>query len=167
MLERLCDQHPDASEIMNSKQLDYLWRAISRTLGIIRFEIEAHEIIDQGGTQDDLDAARLKAFHERLGEGVEIDERMGADWRSIEQIYLYPFSCISYPLGALSALSLFGQYQDEGRGAANSIIEMFQLGGSQNPREIFAATGVDICKDGCWDHALMAVEQMVQSFEDS
>ncbi len=146
----LMKQQPERGEELLFRQLDDAYLNIVRQIGFVKFELEAHELIKQGKTLDELDKAYIKGLRGNVGPSVHVDDMFGSEWYGIPHIYQAPFYCYSYPFGMLLAYSLYERFRKEGQNAVPGILEFFAAGGSESAVGIARKVGADITSDEFW-----------------
>ena len=94
------------------------------------FERQAHEMINDGATVDQLAEAYLENLKTQFGDAVEVADEFKWEWVSIPHIYHTPFYVYAYAFGQLLVLSLYQQYKAEGDSFKPRYLDVLAAGGS-------------------------------------
>ena len=116
LVDRLLREEPDASvrrELLFSR-VDDAYATILRQAFFALFERQAHEMILQGASVDELSEAYLENLRSQFGDSVEVTDEFRWEWVSIPHIYHTPFYVYAYSFGQLLVLSLYRQYRQKG-----------------------------------------------------
>jgi oligoendopeptidase F len=147
------------------KQADDSYATILRQAFFALFERQAHTMIKEGASIDDLSAAYLQNLRDQFGEAVEISDEFRWEWVSIPHIYQTPFYVYAYAFGQLLVLSLYRQYRTEGESFKPRYLEILAAGGSDSPAEILARAGIDIHQEAFWQGGFDVVSGLVDQLE--
>jgi oligoendopeptidase F len=146
-------------------QVDDAYATIQRQAYFALFERQAHEMIQQGASTNDLSEAYLKNLSEQFGDAVEVSDEFRWEWVSIPHIYNVPFYVYAYSFGQLLVLSLYQQYKRDGERFKPRYLKILSTGGSESPDRILSQAGIDIRQASFWQGGFDVVGEMVQQLE--
>jgi oligoendopeptidase F len=167
LVERLLEQETDEAvrrDILFA-QVDDNYATILRQAYFALFEREAHEMIKNGASVDELAEAYLNNLRSQFGDAVEINDEFRWEWVSIPHIYHTPFYVYAYTFGQLLVLSLYSQFKAEGEAFKPRYIELLSAGGSAAPMEVLDKAGVDVRKASFWQGGFDVVSNMITQLE--
>jgi oligoendopeptidase F len=147
------------------RQVDNAYATIMRQIFFALFEREAHEMVQQGASVDELAEAYLKNLQTQFGDAMEIDDDFRWEWVAIPHIYKTPFYVYAYAFGLLLVLALYQQYKAEGESFKPRYLKILAAGGSAAPAEILAEAGVDIHSAAFWQGGFDVLAEMVEALE--
>lgn len=159
------EENPAVRRDLLFGQIDDAYATIQRQAYFALFERQAHEMVQQGASVDDLSEAYLKNLQEQFGNAVEVSDEFRWEWVSIPHIYNVPFYVYAYSFGQLLVLSLYRQYRKEGESFKPRYIKILSYGGSEAPAKILAEAGIDIHQAAFWQGGFDAVDELVQQLE--
>ena len=84
---------------------------IPRQAYFILFEIQAHDKILNGGSQDDLDDIYWELLEEQFGD-MKIPDHFRVEWNALPHMHQTPFYCYAYTWGNLLTLALYDIYKE-------------------------------------------------------
>jgi oligoendopeptidase F len=148
------------------RQVDDAYATIMRQSFFALFEREAHEMIQDSATIDDLSEMYLNNLKKQFGKAVELSDEFRWEWVSIPHFYHTPFYVYAYAFGQLLVLSLYQRYQKEGDSFKPGYIKILEAGGSRAPAAILADSGIDISSKDFWQGGFDVIERMVKELED-
>ena len=96
------------------RQVDDSYATIMRQAFFALFERQAHTMVQEGASVDELSEAYLQNLKTQFGEAVEVGDEFRWEWVSIPHIYHTPFYVYAYTFGQLLVLSLYQQFKAEG-----------------------------------------------------
>ncbi|MFN2233807.1 MAG: M3 family oligoendopeptidase [Anaerolineales bacterium] len=146
--------------------IDDAFATVLRQAYFTIFELQAHQIINDGGSVEDVCDSYFKNLVEQFGDSVELEESFRWEWISIPHIYKSPFYTYSYCFGQLMVLALFQQYKTLGTDFVPRYLKILSYGGSATPAEILAEAGIDISAAGFWQDGFNILENMIQQLEE-
>ena len=146
-------------------QVDDNYATIMRQIFFALFEREAHEMVNDGASVDDLSDAYMKNLEEQFGEAVELADEFRWEWVSIPHIYQVPFYVYAYAFGQLLVLALYQQFKAEGDAFKARYIELLSTGGSKSPDDILKKAGVDMRDPKFWQGGFDVLEGMIAELE--
>ncbi|MBM3151866.1 MAG: M3 family oligoendopeptidase [Chloroflexi bacterium] len=147
------------------RQIDDSFATILRQSFFALFEKQAHEMIQNNASVDEIAAAYMENLKEQFGDAVEIGEEFKWEWVSIPHIYHTPFYVYAYAFGQLLVLALFQQYKAEGEGFKPRYVKILAAGGSRAPAEICAEAGIDIRSEKFWQGGFDVLSNLVDELE--
>jgi oligoendopeptidase F len=167
LVDRLLSQEgdPGVRRDLLFKQVDDAYGTILRQAFFALFERQAHEMLQQGATTDEISAAYLENLHSQFGEAVEVGEEFRWEWVSIPHIYQVPFYVYAYTFGQLLVLSLYQQFKSEGEGFKPRYQKILSAGGSEAPVKILSEAGIDVYSAGFWQGGFDVVGRLVEQLE--
>ena len=148
------------------RQVDDAYATIMRQSFFALFEREAHKMIQDGATIDDLSETYLNNLKNQFGEAVELSDEFRWEWVSIPHFYHTPFYVYAYAFGQLLVLSLYQRYQKEGDSFKPGYIKILEAGGSRAPAAILSESGIDVSSKDFWQGGFDVIEGMVKELED-
>ncbi len=148
------------------RQVDDAYATIMRQAFFALFEREAHEMIQNGVSVDDLAKVYMENLREQFGEAVELSDEFRWEWVSIPHIYGTPFYVYAYAFGQLLVLALYKQYQEEGESFKPRYMEILSAGGSDAPAEILMRAGIDVYSRDFWQGGFDVIEGMIAQLEE-
>jgi oligoendopeptidase F len=164
LTERLLAEEPDAAVRRNilAAAVDEAYATVMRQAYFVLFERQAHRLIREGQTTDELRDAYLKTLNEQFGDAVDVDESFQWEWTAIPHIYATPFYCYAYSFGQLLVLSLYQQYRQEGESFIPRYLKILTYGGSASPERILTEAGVDMASPVFWQGGYDVIRGMVE-----
>ena len=161
-----------ASETDEAVRRDLLFRQVDDSYGTIMrqaffalFEKQAHALVLNNASVDEISAAYFENLEEQFGDAVELSEEFKWEWVSIPHIYHTPFYVYAYAFGQLLVLSLYQQYKAEGEAFKPRYIKILSAGGSLAPARVCAEAGLDICSEEFWQGGFDVLKRLVQQLE--
>jgi oligoendopeptidase F len=159
------EKDEDVRRDMLFRQVDDSYATIMRQAYFALFEKQAHEMVEQNASVDDLSAAYFKTLQEQFGESVELGDEFKWEWVSIPHIYHTPFYVYAYAFGQLLVLSLYQQYKAEGEAFKPRYIKLLSAGGSDAPARICAEAGIDIRSRAFWQGGFDVITRLVDQLD--
>ncbi len=148
-------------------QLDDVYATIMRQAFFVIFEREAHRMIANGATIDELAETYLALLREQFGQAVIVGEEFRWEWLAIPHIFASPFYCYSYSFGNLLVLALFQQYKKEGRAFIPRYLELLAGGGSASPQTLLSPLGIDCSSRKFWQGGFTRIQALVNELEQN
>ncbi|MDD2522104.1 MAG: M3 family oligoendopeptidase [Anaerolineaceae bacterium] len=146
-------------------QLDDAFATIIRQIYFALFEREAHEMIANNASVDELNEAYLANLKEEFGDSVDVSDEFKYEWVSIPHIYGTPFYVYAYAFGQLLVFALYKRYQEEGESFKPKYLRILSAGGSVAPIPLLAEAGMDVTKAEFWQGGFDVIEGMVEKLE--
>ena len=147
------------------KQMDDAFATILRQIYFALFERDAHAMIQNNASTDELCAAYMDNLKEQFGDSVELSDEFKWEWVSIPHIYHTPFYVYAYAFGQLLVFSLYQQFKAEGESFKPKYIKILSSGGSEAPEKILADAGIDIRSPQFWQGGFDVLSRMVDELE--
>ncbi len=147
------------------RQIDDNYATILRQAYFALFEKQAHEMVQQGASVDDLSAAYLENLRDQFGDAVELSDEFRWEWVSIPHFYHSPFYVYAYAFGQLLVLALYQRYKEEGAAFKERYINLLASGGSKPPMEMLAEAGVDVRQAEFWQGGFDIIRGWVDQLE--
>ncbi|MEN4013175.1 MAG: M3 family oligoendopeptidase [Chloroflexota bacterium] len=147
------------------RQIDDAYATIQRQVFFALFEREAHELILQGASVDDLAKAYLANLQTQFGDAVELSDEFRWEWVSIPHIYDVPFYVYAYAFGQLLVFSLYQQYKVEGDVFKPRYLKILSTGGSKAPMKVLSEAGIDVSQADFWQGGFDFIRQQVEQLE--
>lgn len=147
------------------RQVDDAYATIMRQSFFALFEKQAHQLVQDGATVDDLAAAYLQNLQDQFGDAVEVSDEFRWEWVSIPHIYQVPFYVYAYAFGQLLVFALYQQYKEEGEAFKPRYTRILSAGGSNAPVEVLAEAGLDVSKAEFWQGGFTAISRLVDQLE--
>jgi oligoendopeptidase F len=129
------------------------------------FEKEAHRLVNEGLTFDELCEAYLANLEEQFGDAVEVNPEFKWEWIAVPHFYHAPFYTYAYSFGQLLVLALFAQYKAEGESFIPPYIKILSYGGSKAPAEILAEAGLAVDSAEFWQGGYDVLKGMLRELE--
>jgi oligoendopeptidase F len=147
------------------RQVDDAYATIQRQAFFAMFEKQAHQMIVDGASVDEVSEAYMKNLKRQFGDAVEVSEEFKWEWVSIPHIYQVPFYVYAYAFGQLLVLSLYKQYKLEGETFKPKYIKLLSTGGAEAPMKVLEDAGVDVRDAGFWQGGFDVLSEMVDKLE--
>lgn len=147
------------------KQMDDAYATIQRQSFFAMFEKQAHQMIVDGASVDEVSEAYMQNLKTQFGDAVEVAEEFKWEWVSIPHIYQVPFYVYAYAFGQLLVLSLYKRYKAEGESFKPKYIKLLSAGGSAAPMQVLADAGVDVTKESFWQGGFDVLNELVDQLE--
>ncbi len=167
LTERLLEEEQDAAvrRDLLAASLDDTYATVLRQAYFALFEREAHELIPQGKTTEELCERYLENLHDQFGDAVEVSEEFRWEWVSIPHIYHTPFYVYAYSFGQLLVLSLYQRYKAEGDAFKPAYLKILSYGGSESPSRVLSEAGIDITSPTFWQGGFDVIARMIDELE--
>ena len=167
LVDQLLAEEPDEKvrRDLLFKQMDDAYATIQRQAFFALFEKQAHQMVIDGASVDEISAAYMENLKTQFGDAVEVADEFKYEWVSIPHIYQVPFYVYAYTFGQLLVLSLYKQYKAEGESFKPRYIQLLAAGGSQAPMKILADAGVDVRQPEFWQGGFDVLREMVDKLE--
>ncbi len=147
------------------RQVDDAYATILRQAFFALFERQAHELVSQGASVEDLANAYMENLKTQFGDAVEVSDEFRWEWVSIPHIYQVPFYVYAYTFGQLLVLALYQQYQIEGESFKPRYLKILSAGGSESPVKVLAEAGIDIYQAEFWQGGFDVIKGLVDELE--
>jgi len=147
------------------RQVDDAYATIMRQSFFALFEKEAHQMVQDGASVDDLAEAYLKNLQTQFGDAVEVSDEFRWEWVSIPHIYQVPFYVYAYAFGQLLVFALYQQFKEEGEAFKPRYTRILSAGGSKAPVQVLSEAGIDIHKAEFWQGGFDVISRLVDQLE--
>ena len=148
-----------------ARALDDAYVKVIRQTYFTIFEQDAHAMIVDGSTIDELTEKYLENLREQFGNAVEIPDEFKWDWICIPHLYDSPFYTYAYSFGQLLVLALYQQYRLEGEAFIPRYLKILSYGGSESPAKILTEAGLDITSPEFWQGGFDVIKNMIAQLE--
>lgn len=167
LVDRLLAEEPDEAVRRDIlfRQVDDSYATIQRQAFFALFEKQAHEMVHQNASVDEMAAAYLENLREQFGDAVEVSDEFRWEWVSIPHIFSTPFYVYAYAFGQLLVLSLYRQFKQEGEAFKPRFKKILAAGGSLAPAKLLAEAGIDIHQADFWQGGFTVIDELVSQLE--
>jgi oligoendopeptidase F len=141
------ENDPSVRQTLLFRQIDDAYATVMRQAQFALFERQAHDLVQQGATVDELSNAYLENLHHQFGNSIEIGDEFRWEWASIPHIYQTPFYVYAYTFGQLLVLGLLS------------------AGGSKSPEKILSDAGIKIHSASFWQGGFDIIQGLVEQLE--
>jgi oligoendopeptidase F len=168
LAERLLAAETDSAvrREMLARMVDDAYVTVQRQAYFSIFERDAHRLVAEGGTTDDLTACYQANLAEQFGNAVEVSDEFRWEWLLIPHIYRTPFYTYAYAFGQLLVLALFQRYRLEGELFKPKYLKILAYGGSASPIAILSEAGIDITSPAFWQGGFDVIARLIQQLDD-
>lgn len=146
-------------------QVDDAYATIMRQAYFALFEKQAHEMVANNASVDEIAEMYMGNLREQFGDALELSDEFKWEWVSIPHFYHTPFYVYAYAFGQLLVLSLYKQFKEEGESFKPKYIKLLSAGGSEAPARILKEAGIDIESQAFWQGGFDVVDEMVGQLE--
>jgi oligoendopeptidase F len=167
LVDHLLANENDSSvrQTMLFRQVDDAYATVMRQAQFALFERQAHDLVLQGATVDELSNAYLENLHEQFGNAVDVSDEFRWEWVSIPHIYQTPFYVYAYTFGQLLVLSLYQQYKVEGDAFKPRYLRLLSAGGSKSPENILSDAGINMRSASFWQGGFDVIRGLIEQLE--
>ncbi len=167
LIDYLLARETDASvrQTLLFRQVDDTYGTVMRQAQFALFERQAHDLIQQGATVDELSNAYLENLHTQFGEAVEVSDEFRWEWVSIPHFYFAPFYVYAYTFGQLLVLSLYQRYKVEGKDFIPHYLSLLSAGGSKPPEKILSEAGINMHSSEFWQGGFDVIRGLIEQLE--
>ena len=168
LVEKLLKEETDESvrRDLLFRQVDDSYATIQRQVYFALFERQAHEMVMENASVDDLAAAYFENLKDQFGDSIELNEEFKWEWVAIPHIYNVPFYVYAYAFGQLLVLSLYKQYRSEGDAFKPRFRKILSTGGAEAPVALLKHAGVDVTKASFWQGGFDVLDDLVKQLEE-
>ncbi len=146
--------------------IDDAFASVLRQAYFTIFERQAHKLVCEGGSVEDLCSTYYEGLLEQFGDSVELVDGFRWEWIAIPHLTRTPFYTYAYSFGQLLVLALYQQFKTEGAAFVPRYLKILSYGGAAAPAEILAEAGVDITKAAFWQGGFDVLDGMISQLEE-
>jgi oligoendopeptidase F len=161
------EQDPAVRRDLLAHAIDDAYVTVLRQSFFSLFEQEAHRLIVEGNSFEQVAAAYMSNLREQFGDAVELTDEFKWEWVSIPHIYNNPFYTYAYSFGQLLVLALYQQYRLEGAAFIPRYLKILSYGGSEAPAKILQEAGLEIDAAAFWQGGFDVLDEMITELTDS
>ncbi len=167
LVDRLLREETDESVRRDIlfRQVDDAYATIQRQAFFALFEKQAHEMVQQNASIDEISSAYMENLQTQFGDSVELSDEFRWEWISIPHIYSTPFYVYAYSFGQLLVLSLYQQFKQEGEMFKPRYRKILSTGGAEAPVKILADAGIDVRDAAFWQGGFDVIANLVSELE--
>jgi oligoendopeptidase F len=167
LIDRLMAQESDPilRRDMLFRQIDDSYATILRQIYFALFEKQAHEMVQNNASVDELNAAYMENLKEQFGDSVELSDEFKWEWVSVPHIYHAPFYVYAYAFGQLLVFSLYQQFKIEGESFKPRYTRILEMGAAESPEKILQKAGIDIHSAAFWQGGFDVIQGLVDQLE--
>lgn len=167
LVDLMLEQESDEAVLRDIlfRQVDDNYATIMRQAFFALFERQAHEMVKEGASVDELAVAYMENLRTQFGEAVELSDEFRWEWISIPHIYEVPFYVYAYSFGQLLVLSLYQQFKEEGEAFKPRYLKILSAGGSDAPANVLSEAGIDIHSAEFWQGGYDVIAGLVEQLE--
>lgn len=155
------EQDPLVRRDLLAEAVDDMYATVLRQAYFVMFERDAHQMIAEGATMEDLNRKYAENLAQQFGDSLQISDDFQREWIAIPHIFHTPFYCYAYSFGQLLALSLYQQYKEEGPSFTPKLLKILAYGGSASPSHILSEAGIDIADPDFWRSGFKVIQGMI------
>ncbi len=146
--------------------IDDAYATVGRQGYFALWEQEAHEMVRQGKTPDEMAERYLETLREQFEDSIEVNDDFKWEWVSIPHFYSTPFYVYAYAFGQLITLGLYQMYKKEGDAFKPKFLKLLAYGGSESPAKICKSAGIDITSEAFWQGGFDVIDGMIKQLEE-
>jgi len=146
-------------------KIDDAYATVQRQAYFTLFEREAHRLVVEGRSVEDLAACYRANLEEQFGDAVDLSDEFRWEWISIPHIYHTPFYTYAYSFGQLLVLALYQTYRAEGQPFVPKYLKILAYGGSKAPADILTEAGIDITSPDFWQGGFEVIKSWIDELE--
>ncbi len=163
LTQRLLGQEKDPTirRDLLAHAVDDAYVTVLRQAYFTLFEQEAHRLIVEGKSFEEVAASYMANLAEQFGDSLELTDEFKWEWLSISHIYNAPFYTYAYSFGQLLVLALYRQYRLEGAAFIPRYLKILAHGGSEAPATILQEAGLEINTTAFWQGGFDMLEDMI------
>jgi oligoendopeptidase F len=146
-------------------QVDDAYATIQRQAFFALFEKQAHAMIADGASTQELCEAYLENLKTQFGDTMDVSDNFQWEWVCIPHIYHVPFYVYAYAFGQLLVFALYQAYKEEGESFIPKYKALLSAGGSKEPVVLLEEAGFDVTKKSFWQGGFDFIAGMVDELE--
>jgi oligoendopeptidase F len=155
------EQDPAVRRDLLVRVIDDAYATVIRQAYFTVFERDAHRMLVEGKSFDELSNHYFSILSEQFGQAVELSNEYRWEWITIPHIYESPFYTYSYSFGQLLVLALYQQYRREGSAFIPGYLKILGYGGAEAPLRILQEAGLDITSPAFWQGGFDILDEMI------
>jgi oligoendopeptidase F len=159
------ESDPAVRRDLLANALDDAYITVMRQAYFTVFEKDAHAMINDNCTLDELTNHYLENLKEQFGEAVEVSDEFKWEWLAVPHFYHSPFYTYAYSFGQLLVLALYQQYRLEGEAFIPRYLKILSYGGSESPIKILTEAGLDVTSPTFWQGGFDVIQNMIVELE--
>ena len=164
LLKRESD--PSVRRELLANALDDAYITVMRQAFFTLFEKDAHAMINDDCTVDDLTETYINNLKEHFGNAVDLAvDDFKFEWLYIPHFFHTPFYTYAYSFGQLLVLALYQQYRVEGESFIPRYLKILSYGGSESPMKILNEAGLDVASAAFWQGGFDVLDNMINELE--
>ncbi|HEY5982187.1 MAG TPA: M3 family oligoendopeptidase [Anaerolineales bacterium] len=159
------EQDPRVRRELLANALDDAYITVMRQAYFTIFEKDAHDMIADGKTIDELADHYLANLREQFSDAVDVSEDFKWEWVSVPHMIQWPFYTYAYSFGQLLVLALYQQYRLEGDAFLPRYLRILSHGGSTPPLKVLTEAGLDVTQAAFWQGGFDFLAKMLAELE--
>jgi oligoendopeptidase F len=159
------ESDPAVRRDLLANALDDAYINVIRQAYLTVFERDAHAMIDDNCSMDDLTERYFSNLREQFGDAVEVSDEFKWEWLVVPHLYHSPFYTYAYSFGQLLVLALYQQYRLEGEAFLPRYWRILSHGGSASPMAILREAGLDVSSSSFWQGGFDVLRDMLAELE--
>lgn len=159
------ENDPSVRRDLLTNALDDAYITVMRQSYFTLFEKDAHKMISDNASLDELTEHYMDNLKEQFGDAVELSEDFKWEWISVPHFYHSPFYTYAYSFGQLLVLALYQQYRIEGEAFIPRYLKILSYGGSEAPTKILTEARLDISSADFWQGGFEVLENMIAELD--
>ena len=144
------------------RAIDDAYITVLRQAYFTLFERDAHRMLVEGCSFEELSSHYLENLKDQFGDVVEISNEFKWEWITVPHFYNSPFYTYAYSFGQLLVFALYQQYRREGQAFIPRYLKILSYGGSEKPEVILREAGLDISSEGFWQAGFDTINGMIK-----
>jgi len=159
------ENDPSVRRDLLANALDDAYITVMRQAYFTIFERDAHDMINDNKSLDEITGHYMNNLKEQFGEAVEVSDEFKWEWLAIPHFYHSPFYTYAYSFGQLLVLALYQQYRLEGESFMPKYLKILAYGGSEAPMKILSEAGLDVTSPAFWQGGFDVIKDMIAELE--
>jgi len=155
------EQDPTVRRDLLVRVIDDAYATVIRQAYFTIFERDAHRMLVEGSSFEELSDHYFSILKEQFGQAVELADEYRWEWITVPHLYDSPFYTYSYSFGQLLVLALYQQYRLEGAAFIPGYLKILSYGGSETPIKILQEAGLDITSAAFWQGGFDVLDNMI------
>jgi oligoendopeptidase F len=155
------EQDPAVRRDLLVRVIDDAYATVIRQAYFSLFERDAHRMLVEGKSFDELAEHYLSNLAEQFGQAVELTNEFKWEWITVPHLYESPFYTYSYSFGQLLVLALYQQYRQAGVAFIPGYLKILSYGGSETPIKILQEAGLDVTAAAFWQGGFDVLDTMI------